>query len=345
MPIEYLALVMVGSLFLLLLIGVPVPFALAAAGLSFGSFGAGLSLFNLLPLRIYGVVTNYTLLAIPLFVFMGVMLEKSRLAERMLEVIGHLAGARPGGMALAIIAFGVLMGASTGIVAATVVTVGLISLPTLMARGYDKALSCGTICASGTLGQIIPPSLVLIILSDISGVSVGTLFAGALIPSLMLAGLYLLYLFVLARRRPNTMPPIAAEERALVSTQRLLIDLAKVVLPPIALIILVLGSIIGGVAAPTEAASMGALGAILLVLVSGRMTYTVMRETVISTFKVTGMTLFVLIAAQVFSLAFRGLGGDVLVDSLFNLLPGGGLGRSDFHGGVDIPARLLSRLD
>jgi tripartite ATP-independent transporter DctM subunit len=323
MGVESLALVMVGALFALLLVGIPVPFALAASGLIFGVAGAGESLFNLLPLRIYGVVTNYTLLAIPLFVFMGVMLEKSRLAERMLEVIGHLSGSRPGGMALAIIAFGVLMGAATGIVAATVVTVGLISLPTLLARGYDKRITCGTICASGTLGQIIPPSLVLIILSDISGVSVGTLFAGALIPGLMLAGMYLIYLTLVAIRRPDRMPPIDADERATMSSTRLLIDLAKVVLPPIALIILVLGSIIGGVAAPTEAASMGALGSIILVLFSGRMTHTVMRETVLSTFKVTGMTLFVLIAAQVFSLAFRGLRGDVLVDQLFTLLPGG----------------------
>ncbi|MGN8158683.1 TRAP transporter large permease [Salinisphaera sp. RV14] len=332
MGVEYLALVMVGALFALLLVGIPVPFALTAAGLVFGVAGAGESLFNLLPLRIYGVVTNYTLLAIPLFVFMGVMLEKSRLAERMLEVIGHLSGSRPGGMALAIIVFGVVMGASTGIVAATVVTVGLISLPTLLARGYDKGITCGTICASGTLGQIIPPSLVLIILSDISGVSVGTLFAGALIPSLMLAGLYLVYLTVVAIRQPQRMPPIDADERAGMSASRLAIDLVKVVLPPVALIILVLGSIIGGVAAPTEAASMGALGSIVLVLCSGRLSYQVMRETVLSTFKITGMTLFVLIAAQVFSLAFRGLGGDVLVDQLFALLPGGVWGGIAFMG-------------
>lgn len=323
MGVEVLALGMVGALFVLLLIGIPVPFALAAAGIVFGGMGAGLALFGLLPLRIYGVITNYTMLAIPLFVFMGVMLEKSRLAARMLDVIGHLAGKRAGGMALAIIVFGVLMGASTGIVAATVVTVGLISLPTLLARDYHKGLACGTICASGTLGQIIPPSLVLIILSDISGVSVGTLFAAALVPSLILSGFYLVYLGTIAYVRPSMMPPIAAEERATMSTPRLLTDLAKVVLPPIALIVLVLGSIIGGVAAPTEAASMGALGAIVLVALSGRLTWNVMRETVLSTFKITGMTLFVLICAQVFSLAFRGLRGDFLVDSLFNLLPGG----------------------
>jgi len=252
-----------------------------------------------------------------------VLLEKSRLAERMLDVVGHIAGRRPGGMGLAIVLVGVLMGASTGIVAATVVTVGLISLPTLLRRDYDKRLACGTICASGTLGQIIPPSLVLILLSDITGTSVGTLFAAALIPGLMLGGLYLLYLLVLGRMRPHTMPPIPEAERDAMPMGRLLLDLLKVVLPPLALIVAVLGSIIGGVAAPTEAASMGALGALLVVLVSGRLSFTVIRETVESTFKITGMTLFVLIAAQVFSLSFRGLGGDDLIDSLFAFLPGG----------------------
>ncbi|OHV08714.1 TRAP transporter large permease [Kushneria phosphatilytica] len=323
MGIELLSVWMVVALFALLLIGIPVPFALASSGIVFGIVGFGPALFGLLPLRVFGVVTNYTLLAIPLFVFMGVMLEKSRLAERMLEVIGHVAGQRPGGMAMAIVIVGVLMGASTGIVAATVVTVGLISLPTLLARHYSKSLACGTICAAGTLGQIIPPSLVLIVLSDISGESVGTLFAGALIPGLLLSGLYVLYLVAMAWRRPERMPPIDAEERAGVSTGTLMLDLVKVVAPPLALIVLVLGSIIGGIAAPTEAASMGAIGAILLVACTGRLNLSVMSETVISTFKITGMTMFVLIAAQVFSLAFRGLGGDRLIDSLFEFLPGG----------------------
>ena len=191
---ETLSVVMVIALFALILFGIPVPFALAASGIVFGLIGFGTDLFNLLPLRIYGVVTNYSMLAIPLFVFMGVLLEKSRLAERMLDVIGHVAGQRAGGMAFAIVLVGVLMGASTGIVAATVVTVGLITLPTLLRRNYDPRVACGTICASGTLGQIIPPSLVLILLSDITGTSVGTLFAAAMIPGLILAGLYLVYI-------------------------------------------------------------------------------------------------------------------------------------------------------
>ncbi|MEJ2344030.1 MAG: TRAP transporter large permease subunit [Gammaproteobacteria bacterium] len=323
MGIETLAVLMVVALFVLILIGIPVPFALAASGILFGLSGFGTDLFNLLPMRVYGVITNYTMLAIPLFVFMGVLLEKSRLAERMLDVVGHLSGRRSGGMALAIVVVGVLMGASTGIVAATVVTVGLITLPTLLRRDYDKSIACGTICASGTLGQIIPPSLVLILLSDITGGSVGTLFAAALFPGLVLGGLYFGYILLLGRLRPSSMPPIPVEERDAMPLGTLLLDLLKVVVPPLALIFAVLGSIIGGVAAPTEAASMGALGALLVVLMSGRLNWTVMRETVESTFKITGMTLFVLIAAQVFSLSFRGLGGDDLIDRLFEFLPGG----------------------
>jgi len=241
----------------------------------------------------------------------------------MLDVIGHLAGRRAGGMAFAIVLVGVLMGASTGIVAATVVTVGLITLPTLLRRNYDPRVACGTICASGTLGQIIPPSLVLILLSDITGTSVGTLFAAALIPGLILASLYLLYIIGLGWFQPTAMPPIPLEEREVVTRGALLLDLLKVVVPPLALIVAVLGSIIGGVAAPTEAASMGAIGALVLVVISKRMSKAVLRDALNSTFKISAMTLFVLMMAQVFSLSFRGLGGDDLIDQLFEFLPGG----------------------
>ena len=193
--------------------GVPVGITLAATGFVFGFIGFGETLFNLLPARIYGVVANYQWLAIPLFVFMGVMLEKSRLAEDLLDVIGHLAGGLRGGMALGIIGVGVLMGATTGIVGATVVTLGLLTLPTLLRRGYDPAISCGAICASGTLGQIIPPSLVLILLSDIMQLSVGTLFAAAVLPGLMLAALYCVYIVVFGMVRPDAMPPLPQAER------------------------------------------------------------------------------------------------------------------------------------
>jgi tripartite ATP-independent transporter DctM subunit len=280
-------------------------------------------LFNLLPNRIFGVVTNYTLIAMPLFIFMGVMLEKSRLAEDLMEVIGHAAGSLRGGLGIGIIVVGVLMGATTGIVGATVVTLGLLTLPTLLRRKYDKGLACGIICASGTLGQIIPPSLILILLADIMNESVGTLFAAAMIPGLMLAGLYILYLLLLGFLRPQTVPAIPKAERALLTQVDLARKLLQVVLPPIALVAAVLGSIIGGVAAPTEAASMGALGAIVVTAISGRMSWAVLRDTTYTTTRITAMVLFILICAQVFALAFRGLQGEQLVQDFFSFLPGG----------------------
>jgi tripartite ATP-independent transporter DctM subunit len=323
MPPEMIAALMIGAFVVLLLIGVPVAFAIATAGFVFGLIGFGPLLFNLIPARIFGVVTNYTLLAIPLFVFMGVMLEKSRIAEDMLDTVGHLAGRRPGGMAFAIVLVGVMMGASTGIVGATVVTVGLIALPVLMRRGYNHGLACGTICASGTLGQILPPSLILILLSDIMGESVGTLFAAALFPGLLLALLYLLYIAVLAHWRPRLAPPIDDDELDAMSRHQLLVRLVRSVFPPLLLVFAVLGSIIGGVAAPTEAASMGALGALVIVAVTGKLKRAVLVDTMRSTLKITSMIMFILIAAQVFSLAFRGLNGEALIDGMFAFVPGG----------------------
>ena len=320
---EMLAILMALGFFVLLFVGFPVAIALAASGLLFGYLGFGMGLFNLLPLRIFGLMENYTLLAIPLFVFMGVMLERSRIAEELLDVIGHAAGGLRGGMGLSIILVGVLMGASTGIVGATVVTLGLLTLPVFLRRGYSKSLACGTICASGTLGQIIPPSLVLILLADIMGVGLGTLFAAAMLPGLLLAGLYASYMLLLGWLRPDMVPAIPAEERALMSRGELLVKIFKVVLPPISLIFAVLGSIIGGVAAPTEAASMGALGSILIAAIAGRLDRRVLRETVQNTLRISAMVFFILICAQAFSLAFRGLNGEVLIEDLFKLVPGG----------------------
>ena len=257
---ETLAILMGLSFFGLLFIGIPVAIALAVAGLFFGYLGFGMTLFNLLPVRIFGLMENYTLMAIPLFVFIGVMLERSKVANDMLDVIGHAMGGLRGGMGLAIILVGVLMGASTGIVGATVVTLGLLTLPVFLRRGYSKSLACGTICASGTLGQIIPPSLVLILLADILGQGLGTLFAAAMIPGLLLAAIYVVYLLIVGWVRPDMAPAIPVEERAQISKLQLLVKLIKVVVPPIGLIVAVLGSIIGGIAAPTEAASIGALG-------------------------------------------------------------------------------------
>ncbi len=320
---EWLAIGLLIGFFLMLMGGIPVGITLAASGFIFGFMGFGESLFNLLPARIYGVVANYQWLAIPLFVFMGVMLEKSRLAEDLLDVIGHLAGGLRGGMALGIIGVGVLMGATTGIVGATVITLGLLTLPTLLRRGYDPAISCGAICASGTLGQIIPPSLVLILLSDIMQLSVGTLFAAAVFPGLMLAGLYVAWIVVYGMVRPDSMPPVPKAERDAVSRAQLWLRVVKVALPPVALVLSVLGSIIGGIAAPTEAASMGALGSILVVALARRLSLAVLRDVMQTTTRISAMVLFILICSQVFSLAFRGLQGEKLIEDLFAFLPGG----------------------
>jgi len=320
---ELLAIGMVGGFFTLLVIGVPVAISLAVSGLVFGYFGFGTSLFGLLPGRIHGVVTNYTLLALPLFIFMGVMLEKSRMAEDLIDVIGHAMGRVRGGMGLAIIIVGVLMGASSGIVGATVVTVGLLALGPLVRRGYDKGLACGTICASGTLGQIIPPSLVLILLADILGLSVGTLFAAAMVPGLMLAGILALYLLAIGYFFPHKAPAIPQEERDALPKKELIVKLFKVVLPPLILIFAVLGSIVGGVAAPTEAASMGAFGSIVLALVGRRLNWSMLMDVSKSTLLTSAMVFFILICAQPFGLAFRGLGGEGLVAQMFEYIPGG----------------------
>jgi tripartite ATP-independent transporter DctM subunit len=320
---EVLAILMLVGFFAMLMAGLPVALTLAVSGVVFGLIGFGPLLFNLLPGRIFGVVTNQTLIAIPLFVFMGVMLEKSRLAEDLMDVIGLLAGSLRGGLGLGIVAVGVLMGATTGIVGATVVTLGLLTLPGMLRRGYDKGLACGVICASGTLGQIIPPSLVLILLADIMNESVGTLFAAAMLPGLMLAGLYFGYVLMLGILRPDKVPPIPPEERALVSRRELAVKFLKVVSPPVGLVGAVLGSIIAGIAAPTEAASMGALGSLVVAVLGGRLSLRVLTETVQTTTRITAMVMFILICAQAFALAFRGLHGEQLVQDAFNYVPGG----------------------
>ena len=321
-PQTYAVLMLVGFLALLML-GVPVATTLATVGFVFGYLGFGDALFNLLPARVYGVVAGTQWMAIPLFVFMGVMLEKSRLADDLLDVMGHLAGSVRGGMGVGIILFGVLMGATTGIVGATIVTLGLLTLPTLIRRGYDKRIACGAICASGTLGQIIPPSLILILLSDIMQLSVGTLFAAAVGPGLLLAAVYIVFLLLLGWWKPQWMPPLPQAERDAVSRRELWLRLWKVVVPPVLLVVAVLGSIVGGVAAPTEAASMGAVGAVLITLGAGRLRWAVLRAVALETAKITAIMMFILMMAQVFALAFRGLHGEDLIVRLFEWLPGG----------------------
>jgi tripartite ATP-independent transporter DctM subunit len=338
---EVLPLLMLGAFVALLLIGVPVAYSAAAAGIVFGFIGFGTGLFSLLPARIYGVATDYSLLALPMFVFMGVMLEKSRLGHDMLEAIGHLAGRLPGGMAVGIILFGVIMGATTGIVGATIVLLGMIALPTLLKYRYDHALAAGTICASGTLGQIIPPSLVLLLLAEIMNESVGTLFAAALLPGLMLAGLYIVYILIFAWRNPSKAPPIPQSERDALSRGALWIRLFKGVAPALLLVLAVLGSIMGGIAAPTEAAAIGALGSLLIVAASRRLSLKVLRETALDTMTTSAMIFFVIMTAQAFSLAFRGLGGERLIQDLFALIPGGTTTDILFFMGVLFLAGIL----
>ncbi|QHQ35325.1 TRAP transporter large permease [Algicella marina] len=327
---EMIAIYMILGFMVALLIGMPVGIGIAVAGFVFGWMGFGDFLFNLVPARIFGVVTKYEFLAIPLFVYMGVMLEKSRVAEDMLEVVGRLSGRLNGGMAIALIVVGVLMGASTGIVGATVVTLTLLTMPILLKRNYDGGLAAGAICASGTLGQIIPPSLVLILLADIMGESVGTLFAAAMMPGLMLAALYIAYILILGKLRPEMMPPIPAEERAEIRGRALAWKAVKALAPPLALVGGVLGTIIGGIAAPTEAAGVGAVISIAIAALYGRLTLSMIWEAGQSALRISAMIFFILICAQVFSVAFRGLHGEDLVKDTLALLPGGETGALIF---------------
>ena len=326
---------------IVLMAGYPVAFTLGGTALLFAFLGSltgsfDLVFLNALPNRVYGTMTNQTLLAVPLFVFMGVMLERSKLAEGLLETMSSLFGKQRGGLAYTVILVGMLLAASTGIVGATVVTMGLLSLPTMLKRGYDPALSTGTICASGTLGQIIPPSIILVLLGDVLSsayqqaqlnqgifspetVSVGDLFLGAIIPGLMLVVMYLLYIMAMARLRPATMPLAPEDENQAPG----LIQILKALLPPLFLILAVLGSIIGGIATPTEAASVGAVGAILLALLNRQLSLERLREVMRTTVRVTSMVFMILIGAALFSLVFRGFGGDDAVHQILNNLPGG----------------------
>ena len=298
---------------LLILIGYPIAFTIAGTALAFGLYAFGLSFFDLLPLRIWGIMTNYTLIAVPLFIFMGITLERSGLAQDLLETMGLVFGRFPGGLAISVVLVGTLLAASTGIIGATVTIMGVISLPTMMRRGYQKEVAAGVVCAAGSLGQIIPPSIVLVLVGDILGVSVGDLFLGALIPGVTLAGLYLIYLIGLSVFRPHTMPPIPLEERAAISPRELCSRAVTVLVPALALMVAVLGSIFFGIAAPTEAAAIGASGAVLLTVMNRRFSLQMLREVMQATTRITSMVLIILVGATAFGLAFRGMGGDDLV--------------------------------
>ena len=297
----------------LILLGYPIAFTIAGTAFAFGLYAFGMDFFNLLPLRVWGVMTNFTLTAVPLFVFMGVTLERSGLAEDLLETMGLVFGRIPGGIAISVVIVGTLLAASTGIVGATVTTMGLIALPTMVRRGYQKELASGVICASGTLGQIIPPSIVLVIVADILQVSVGDIFLGAFIPGLILSGLYVVYVIGISFIRPDLAPAIAAEERAAVAGRALAIRASKVLVPPLSLMVAVLGSIFFGIASPTEAAAVGATGALILTITNRRFSWSMLHKVMQLTVRLTSMVFIILVGATAFGLAFRGMGGDLLI--------------------------------
>ena len=341
---NYTSLYMFLCVCLALMIGYPVAYTLAgtalifaAGGILFGNFDP--AFLGALPGRLFGTITNITLIAVPLFIMMGVVLEKSKIAEELLENMARLFAGLRGGLGISVVVVGALLAASTGIVGATVVTMGLLSLPIMLKRGYDPALATGTICATGTLGQIIPPSIALVLLGDILSnayqraqltmniftpktVSVGDLFIGALLPGLLLVALYLVYLYCYAWLRPQHAPALAETESVSAG------EILRGLLPPLALIITVLGSILSGAATPTEAAGVGAIGALLLAYGKGQMNRRRLHEICVNTMEVTCMVFMILIGAALFSLVFRGFGGEELIRLWFDNLPGGVMGAS-----------------
>lgn len=330
MTANWLAPLMFVAVFLVIFIGYPVAFALGGTALAFAAIGVQLGyfdwhLFYAMPERIFGIMANYVLLAIPFFIYMGIVLERARLAEDLLTTIGKLFGALRGGLAFGVVFVGTLLAAATGVVGASVVSMGSISLPVMLKYGYDKRLSAGIILASGTLGQIIPPSIVLVVLADQMGISVGSLFLGALIPGLLLAVMYALYAAGVALLRPALAPALPAEIRD-ISGAELARQVALVLMPPLVLILLVLGSIFAGVATPTEAGAVGAIGAMLLAAVRRRLDMSVIREAAFETAKLTTMVVFLLIGSTMFALVFRGLFGDIWIENLLTNLPGGTIG-------------------
>ena len=345
MPYEIYPLLMFGVAILILLMGYPVAFSLSGTAILFAFFGVYMDVFDLsflaaFPERIYGIMGNQTLIAIPLFIFMGVMLERAKISEELLETMGLLFGKVRGGLGISVCIVGALLAASTGIVGATVVTMGLISLPTMLRYNYSPSFATGIVTASGTLGQIIPPSIILIILGDVissahqqaqlslgnyspTSVSVGDLFIGALLPGLVLVGLYIIYIGILAAFKPQIAPALPKEVRQSIAGWEMFFKVIKVLIPPILLITGVLGSILAGLATPTEAASVGCVGGILLTMAKGQLNLKMLREVMITTTHVNCMVFIILLGASIFSLVFRGFEGDEVVHTMLMNLPGG----------------------
>ena len=338
---EILSIIMFLTTLGLLLFGFPVAFTLAGSALIFGFLGDALEVFNFrmigfFPQRIFGTMINEPLVAVPLFIFMGIMLEKTKIAAGLLQSIGELFGSTKGGLGIGVVIVGMLLAASTGIVGATVVTMGMLSLPSMMKAGYDQKIATGTICAAGTLGQIIPHSIVLVLLATIlqganeeAAMLVGNLapepvtaidlFAGALLPGLLLVVLFIIFIYFYARINPSSCPPVETNK----SRGEIYMEATKSIIPPITLIVLVLGSILFGVATPTESASVGAVGAAIIALMKGELNYKNLKETALGTVKLSSFVFVILIGASMFSLVFRGFGGDEMIEHFLGGLPGG----------------------
>ena len=306
---------------LLLLLGFPVAFTFGGVALIFGVLSEGWDLFAFMPFRIYSIMQNVVLMAVPLFIFMGILLQKTQLAEQLLESMGRLFGSMRGGLAVSTILVGALLAASTGVVGASVVAMGVISLPVMLRYGYNRSLACGSICGAGTLGQIIPPSIVLIILGDVLGLPVGDLFQAALIPGLALVGVYVVYVLIFAYARPEAAPPIPFEQDDS-SRIKHFVDALRAIIPPLLLIIVVLGSIFAGIATPTESSALGVVGAILLALLYGKFSWKMLYASALETVKITAMVFAILLGATAFSMAFTYTGGDLIVEEVLLQLPG-----------------------
>jgi tripartite ATP-independent transporter DctM subunit len=315
-----IGLIMFGVTLILLIIGFPVAFTFAGIAVIFGTLTEGVELFGFMPYRIMSVMQNTILMAVPLFIFMGIMLQKTKLAEQLLEAMGGLFGNIRGGLAVSTILVGSLLAASTGVVGASVIAMGVISLPVMLKHNYKKTLATGVICASGTLGQIIPPSIVLIILADVLGVPVGDLFRSAVMPSLILIGSYIIYVLIVAYFDKDSAPTFKHKNHNLPTVEKYIL-VAKAIIPPLFLIIAVLGSIFSGIATPTESASVGAVGSLLLALLYKRLNWNMLREASIETVKITSMVFAILVGATAFSMVFTYTGGDTVLEEFIMSLP------------------------
>ncbi|MCY0966701.1 TRAP transporter large permease [Parathalassolituus penaei] len=309
----------------MLMFGFPVAFTFGGVALVFGVIAEGPDIFSFMPFRIQAVMENVTMMAVPLFIFMGIVLQRTKLAEQLLEAMGKLFGGVRGGLAISTVLVGALLAASTGVVGASVVAMGLISLPVMLKYNYDKGLACGTICASGTLGQIIPPSIILIILGDVMGIPVGDLFHAAMAPGFILIGAYILYILVYSFLKPEVAPALPADAN-IESKAQLYAQAMKAIVPPLALILVVLGSIFAGIATPTESSALGGIGAVGLAVAYGTFSWKMIYEAAEETVKITAMVFAILIGATAFSMAFTYTGGDAIVEEVLSNLPGGEVG-------------------